>query len=158
MCWHCDNPGKTCDDYLVEEVRPLIRQHGWMVQTVEAEGAHPAFAYTVGLTDAGMPELVVTGLRERRSGQLLNFFAQQVVRSGEPRPGEVLPAAVGWPALEVVPLGAPSAHLLTAVLMYGEDFRALQLVYEDEHGNWPWDREFRGGTGGQPVLGARIRG
>ncbi|MEV6907288.1 DUF4262 domain-containing protein [Amycolatopsis sp. NPDC051071] len=158
MCWHCDNPGKTRDDYLVEEVRPLIRQYGWMVQTVDGGGVQPAYAYTVGLTDAGMPELVVTGLRERRSGQLLNFLAQEAVRSGPPEPGEVLPAAVGWPALEVVPLSAPFVHMPTAVLLYGEDFRALQVVYEDEHGRWPWDREFRGGTGGQPVLGARVRG
>jgi len=158
MCRHCDNPRKTHDDYLKEEVRPLVRKHGWMVQAVESGTAQPALAYTVGLTDAGLPELVVTGLRERRSCQLLNYFAQQAVRSGPPEPGEVVPAAVGWPAFEVVPLSAPSAHLLTAVLMYGEEFRALQLVYEDEHGIWPWDREFRGGTGGQPVLGARGRG
>ncbi|HET6285565.1 MAG TPA: DUF4262 domain-containing protein [Amycolatopsis sp.] len=158
MCWHCDNPGKSRSDYLIEEVRPLIRKYGWMVQTVERGSTQPGFAYTVGLTDAGLPELVVTGLRERRSGQLLNYFAQQVVRSGPPEAGEVLPAAVGWPAFEVVPLSSPSAHLLTAVLLYGEDIRALQLVYEDEHGKWPWDREFRGGTGGQPVLGVRGRG
>ncbi len=157
MCWHCENPGKTRDDYLIEEVRPLIRQHGWMVQTVDGGGAQPPFAYTVGLTDAGMPEFVVTGLRERRSGQLLNFFAREAVRSGPPEPGETLTAA-GWPALEVVSLSSPPAHMLTAVLLYGEDFRALQLVYEDEHGRWPWDRDFRGGTGGQPVLGARGRG
>lgn len=70
----------------------------------------------------------------------------------------MLPAAVGWPSFEVVSLSSPSAHLLTAVLLYGEEFRALQLVYEDEHGNWPWDGDFRGGTGGQPVLGVRGRG
>lgn len=158
MCWHCDNPGKTRGDYLTEEVRPLISKHGWLVQTVERGAAQPAFAYTVGLTEAGLPELVVTGLRERRSGQLLNFFARQMVRSGPPEPGEPLPATADWPAFEVVPLSVPSAHLSTAVHLYGHDFRALQLVYPDERGKWPWDRDFRGGTGGQPVLGARVRG
>jgi hypothetical protein len=31
----------------------------------------------------------------------------------------------------------------------------LQLVYADDRGHWPWDTGFRGGRGGQPVLGAR---
>ncbi len=158
MCWHCDHPEKNRHDYLADEVRPLIREHGWMVQTVDAGRLHAELAYTVGLTDAGLPELVLTGLPERRSGRLLNFLAGQMVRSGPPAPGEVLVATKELPAFEVVRLSSPSAHLVTAVQMYGEELRALQLVYPDEHGKWPWDRDFRGGAGGQPVLGARGRG
>jgi hypothetical protein len=28
-------------------------------------------------------------------------------------------------------------------------------VYADDRGHWPWETGFRGGRGGQPVLGAR---
>ena len=31
MCWQCDNPDKTIDDYF-SEVRDTIRRHGWIVQ------------------------------------------------------------------------------------------------------------------------------
>ena len=34
MCWHCDNPGKTDEDYDAEVVQPIIRRCGWMVQFV----------------------------------------------------------------------------------------------------------------------------
>ncbi|UUV32122.1 DUF4262 domain-containing protein [Amycolatopsis roodepoortensis] len=158
MCWHCNNPGKSREDYLEEAVRPMIRKFGWMIQTVERGLGMPELAYSVGLTDAGLPELVVTGLAERKAGSILNYYAQQAVRSKMPEPGEALPATAAMPALEVVPLDAPTAILFTAVEMYGGDIRALQLVYEDEHGKFPWDTQFRSRTVRQPVLGTRRRG
>jgi len=33
----------------------------------------------------------------------------------------------------------PSAHLNMAVVLYGNDIRALQLVHADGRGHWPWD-------------------
>jgi Domain of unknown function (DUF4262) len=41
------------------------------------------------------------------------------------------------------------------IVQGGPHFAALQLVYADDRGHWPWDAGFRGGRGGQPVLGAR---
>jgi hypothetical protein len=46
-------------------------------------------------------------------------------------------------------------HLPLAAAINGPGFAALQLVYADDRGHWPWDVGFRGGRGGQPVLGAR---
>ena len=46
-------------------------------------------------------------------------------------------------------------HLNVAAELCGPQLTALQLVYADDRGHWPWDRGFRGGRGGQPVLGAR---
>jgi Domain of unknown function (DUF4262) len=42
-----------------------------------------------------------------------------------------------------------------AVAINEPGFAALQLVYADDRGHWPWDPGFRGGRGGQPVLGVR---
>src|SRR5262249_20489360 len=36
MCWQCDNPDRTMEDYF-DEVRETIRKHGWMVQYVESD-------------------------------------------------------------------------------------------------------------------------
>jgi hypothetical protein len=33
--------------------------------------------------------------------------------------------------------------------------RGLQLVHADKRGRWPWDRQYQGVRGGQPVLGTR---
>ncbi len=54
MCWQCDNPDRTIEDYFAE-VRETIRTHGWMVQYVESD--RTPYAYTIGLHDWGLPEL-----------------------------------------------------------------------------------------------------
>jgi hypothetical protein len=74
MCWECDHPDSTPLDYLAH-ISDLIACHGWAVQGVERDGIHPAWAYTVGLTPAGRPELVVTGMSLGRATRLLNDVA-----------------------------------------------------------------------------------
>ncbi|HEX2291622.1 MAG TPA: DUF4262 domain-containing protein, partial [Pseudonocardiaceae bacterium] len=45
------------------------------IQGVECDRDHPPWAYTVGLTEYGVPELVATGLRLPRAAELLNGVA-----------------------------------------------------------------------------------
>jgi hypothetical protein len=73
-----------------------------------------------------------------------------------PRPGAQIPLRSG-PVIEIVKVAEPSAHLVTAVQIYGPQVRALQLVHADDRGHWPWDAGYRGLRGGQPVLGPRAR-
>lgn len=74
MCWMCDHPEATAEEYL-DEVYGIMLMHGWAVQHVECE--RRPFAYTVGLTRRGLPELVVTGLSPRRGQRLLNIAARR---------------------------------------------------------------------------------
>ena len=153
MCWQCDHPGATWQDYL-EHLRELLEQHCWIVQGVQRERHRPPYAYTVGLTAHGRPELVVTGLPYDRAVDLLNGVAEHVRHADAPRAGEVIPLRDG-PVIEIVRVAEPSVHLSVAAAINGPGFAALQLVYADDRGHWPWDVGFRGGRGGQPVLGAR---
>ena len=43
MCWECDHPGATRDDYL-HYVGGVIAEHGWAVQGVERDRIHPPWA------------------------------------------------------------------------------------------------------------------
>lgn len=156
MCWKCDRPGGSRHDYL-DQLRETITTCGWAVQGVERDRLYPPWAYTVGLTPHGRPELVVTGLSQGRAGALLNSVAEHVLHAEVPGPGEQIPLR-GGPVVEIVEVAEPSAHLFTAVELYGNEVRAVQLVYADDRGHWPWDRGFRGGKGGQPVLGNRAGG
>jgi hypothetical protein len=61
----------------------------------------------------------------------------------------------GGSLIEVVLIAEAAVHLTIAAEFHGPRFRAVQLVYADDRGHWPWDVGFRGGRGGQPVLGAR---
>ena len=153
MCWECDHPGSTRLDYLAY-MRALIDQHGWAVQGVEHDRIHPPWAYTAGLTAHGKPEIVVTGLPLGRATRLLNSVAGHVLHDAAPPPGEQIPLRSG-PVIEIVRVAEPTAHLVTAVELYGPAIRALQVVHADKQGHWPWEAEYRGVRGGQPVLGVR---
>lgn len=154
MCWQCDHPESTRQDYL-DHMQGLIKRFGWAVVGVEGDRIHPAWAYTLGLTPYGKPELVVTGLPLPRATWLLNEVAQYVLETTVPRAGDKVHVE-GGPVMEVVSVTEPTAHLKVAVELYGSAIQALQLVYADDRGHWPWDAGFRGRhRGGQPVLGAR---
>jgi hypothetical protein len=149
MCWQCDHPGATWPDYL-DHLRELLEEHCWIVQGVQRERRRPPYAYTVGLAAHGRPELAVTGMSYDRAVEL-NGVAEHVLHADPPRPGEVLPLP-GGPVVEIVRVAEPSVHLAVAAALSGPQFAALQLVYADDRGHWPWEPGFRGG---QPVLGAR---
>lgn len=152
MCWKCERPDATEADY-DDFVRGVIDQYGWFIQAVYSDRLHPTLAYTVGLSRFGHAELVVSGLSQRRSADLLNSVATHMVHhdGGSLTHGEHVPWR-GWPDIEVVELPEPSAHLFTAISIYGMSVRAQQLVYADDRGHWPWDVGFRGR---QRVLGPR---
>jgi hypothetical protein len=153
MCWLCDRPNATHFDYL-EHVRDVIASSCFAVQGVEGDRRHSPWAYTVGLTAHGKPELVVTGWPMTRAAQLLNDAGPHLLHADAPRPGEQLRPLDG-PAIEIVEVTEPSAHLVVAVEIFGPEIRALQLVHADDRGHWPWEVGFRGGRGGQPILGVR---
>jgi hypothetical protein len=59
--------------------RSTMVDHGWAVQYVESE--RTPFAYTVGLHDCGLPELLVTGVSPPRAKRLLNTVARDAMRA-----------------------------------------------------------------------------
>jgi len=151
MCRQCENPDRS--GYL-ERLRDGVADRGWLVQGVEGSGSYPPWAYTIGLSGYGLPELVVTGLPMLEAAELLNDLALHALHASPPSPGEQIPLR-GGPLIEVVPLAEPSVHLVFAVALYGPEIRALQLVHADPQGRFPWSPDYRDGRAGQPVLGAR---
>ncbi|HWD03988.1 MAG TPA: DUF4262 domain-containing protein [Amycolatopsis sp.] len=156
MCEQCDYPGRAGQEY-VAEILARIDEHGWCVQGVLGTDFRPPWAYTVGLTARGLPELLVVGLAPNLASALLTALAEHALSEGPPRPGEVY-SMRRLPSVEIVAVAEPSAHLLIAAALYGREIQALQLVHADEAGRFPWSPSYRDGRGGQPVLGARADG
>jgi hypothetical protein len=109
-----------------------------MVQGVFSTEADPGpnFAYTVGLTEAGLPELVITGLPHHDlAAELLNTAARlhlaDEIRAGR----EVTEAATV--ALRAV--DAPGTIAGPAFALYGRRVRFVQLVWPDQGGAYPGD-------------------
>ncbi|MFB9682863.1 DUF4262 domain-containing protein [Amycolatopsis plumensis] len=151
MCFECENQDRS--GYL-DRLRDGVAERGWLVQGVEGAGPYPPWAYTIGLSGCGLPELVVTGLPMLAAGNLLNCMASRVRHGPSLAAGDHTRLRDG-PLLEVVELTEPSVHLVFAVALYGPEIRALQLVHADTRGRFPWSPDYRDGRAGQPVLGPR---
>lgn len=150
MCWLCDHPGATRADYH-DVLRRTIRKNGWAVQYVEDE-PNP-FAYTVGLHEAGLPELLVTSVTPSRAAQLLDAVGHYMLGDRVPVPGDTI--TLPDCEAEFLAVAQPDAHLCFAVELYGPEVRALQLAWCDESGHSPWCPDFNRNGCRQPVLGKR---
>lgn len=153
MCWQCDNPDKTLDDYLAL-LREKILARGWVVQYVECN--RRPFAYTIGMHDRGLPEFLVTGLAPKQALWLLDTFAKRALAGLTPAAGHQLCLSANT-RLEVVDVENPDAHMGMAIALEGSAVTALQLVWADGRGRWPWAPGFDDGRRCQPVLGARTQ-
>ena len=155
MCWVCEHPESTKQERL-EYIRGVLNQHPWVVIGVHEERYRPPYSYTLGLTDRELPELVITGLPHEQAADVLTRAAWDVLGGDALAPGKRIRTVDGLRA-EVVEVAEPGAHLDVAADLYGPQLAAVQIVYTDRRGRWPWDRRFRDGRGGQPVLGARTK-
>ena len=112
------------------------------------------YAYTIGLHDWDVPELLITGVSPHRALRLLDMGARKLVGGEVLTPGQQV-SVPGGPLVEIVEVGHPDAHMGWAVAFGGPEIEALQLVWADGRGRWPWSADFADGRATQPVLGMR---
>lgn len=151
MCWLCDHPSATRQDYL-KVLRAKACKNGWAVQYVESERS--PFAYTVGLTDWSLPELLITGVSPSRASRVLGAIAREALRGSALTPGCHFKVS-GGPLVEFVEVDHPDAHMAWAIEHAQAPVRALQAVWADGRGRLPWSAAFCDGRRRQPVLGLR---
>lgn len=78
-------------DGIKKQLRALIAEHGWAVVGVEHDFV--PFAYTVGLTEKGLPELLLEGIGPMTGGQaILNELAERQIKAGAFEDGQVTQA------------------------------------------------------------------
>lgn len=155
------------------EVDANIDRVGWHATGVfPTEDDHGApFVYTVGLMEQGHPELVVIGLDPRTGHSMLNAvicetFGRPSVRDGEPmihsashfvlgRMGGVIEGLDVW-LLECTAPATWTEYLTMArrraEAKSVEARRALQIVFPDAGGRFPWEG-WTIANEAQPLLG-----
>ena len=153
MCRMCDQPDLTVSEYL-DGLRRQVRRERFTMIGVAGSRTEAEFSYTVGLTGHGSPELVITGLRPRDAGRLLQHWGDYLLDRSVVLAGETLESGP-W-LLEAVAVDGPQDTLGAAAALYGDELRALQLVWATPSGHWPWDPGYRRvRPAGQPLLGTR---
>ncbi len=138
------------DAYLADKVLPIIAELGWMVQGVFPTADDPCvgFCYTVGLTAAGLPELVIAGVPYETGGPILNDAARRHLAE-EIAPGATVDGLASVPFRAV---DAPLAEVNMPRNLYGADrVRAVQLVWPDDGGAYPGEPGWSLGDGVQPI-------
>lgn len=150
-------PSITGDDYLDRVVETIV-EHKVCIQAVGAGEKEPAFAYTIGL-QGGVeapehPEIIVFGLPFSVAHTVLNDLASKVLEEGVTlSPGEERHDVFrGFPA-RFLEVKDSTEHLCVANALFGEDgpIPALQLIFPDAEGRWPWDAD--SGVAAMPLLG-----
>lgn len=165
MCDQCDylaaNAGRGSEAQLEAEfrrqfrarVRNLIRRGQWLVVGVEE---WPWYSYTIGLWSGGHPELCVFGLEQAQAHALLNEICERVAAGAPLRDGDEIVCNHGLP-MTAFQVPEPEKVVLQANWFYRRKPRnsvpALQLVYPDVHGTWPWEPDCHLFPGSQPMPG-----
>jgi hypothetical protein len=155
------------DAWLEEMDRQIdanIKQYGWHTTGVFPTADDPletaSFAYTAGLAEIGHPEIITFSLPAQVAHGILGTFVERVRDNKERcRPGpapDILRNYEGW--LVEVPESVVSSYFGVALRRARgrtEGFAALQFVWPDKDGRFPWDEGYKYPKWVQPVLGER---
>ena len=138
----------------VAELADLIDQYGWAVRHVvrapDDESAH--LSYTVGLTGMDHPEVVVQGLPPDAANAFLNDVGQQVRDGVRFEAGQVTTDLTDDERPMAFLAVEDADELTVAGQMYGA-VQALQLVWTDSAGVFPWQLGYDLEPDRQPLLG-----
>lgn len=136
MCDVC--AGKSMRQ-MVKEIKLDVARCGWCTMLIGGDVDTPAFAYTIGLTERRHPELLVTGRMGEESADMLRLLAHFVLDHGDRLvPGEVV--ELRERKVYLAPLDEPREVLLMAARVYSWRVTALQAVWADDSGRFPWEQ------------------
>jgi hypothetical protein len=131
---------------ILEQLRKRIDQHGWTVMGVfadpEAQPPVPSFAYTIGLTEnCQHPELVIMGLPPEVAQSILAGACERIKQGTLTCQDSASDDRVveGYSVMfrTVHPNHLPD-YLRAARAIEGDDVRAVQIIWPDPAGTFPW--------------------
>lgn len=145
---------------VIAQCRSLIEDVGWSVMLV---GGNPhslierEFAYTVGLWESyGHPEVLVLGLLPDVLHNVCNIIGRQVNDGGTFEPGVPYGDILDGADAHFVQIDRNHYDRLNLAnaIYEGTDYPALQMIWPDWNGNFPWEDRCNVLTKAvQPLLG-----
>ncbi|MGK5677609.1 DUF4262 domain-containing protein [Actinoplanes sp. URMC 104] len=122
----------------LQQTQDAIDAFGWAIQMQHPMpgSTAPAYGYTVGLTALQLPELLISGLPDALTAQLLNEAARLHVMDPYTAGG----IARGCASVELRVVDAPHAPITAARQLYPNATpTCLQLLWPDNQGSYPGD-------------------
>jgi hypothetical protein len=153
MCLRCQG---WSDAEVADHYRALIRQYGFAISQVTGM---VGFAYTVGLTRYhGHPELLVAGMHPDHVGPYINDLGTLVAAGHRFTAGEVREGPERHRSQFVEVEDPEELVYAQAIYEHGAPVPALQAVFSDHEGRWPWAPGWRGcaGEAMQPLFGTPL--
>ena len=129
----------------------MIDVYGWAIRHVLGTPSAVPFSYTVGLTARGWDEFLITGLPADVADAFIRNAVDEQELRGAFQAGDRTEVLTESGSVGFVPV-EDRGGLTAAERMLG-DFEALQIVWPDSNGNFPWDVGYRNPPEGQPLLG-----
>ncbi len=142
MCEVCD--GKSLEEFVAGVVAD-IRSCGWSLVAVEDDQGRHVCTYTVGLTRLhGHPELLFTGNHVEVAQRVLSTIAADVCSGARLADGDTVggPDGGSAPACLLMRVANPERLAMAQAVYRLPGFPpvpALQVVWADEGGRWPWE-------------------
>jgi hypothetical protein len=123
---------------VISNMEKVISDYGWGVIVVGGDSSQPSFAYTLGLADKALPELLVIGLPAPAAHSILNAAARVAVDAGGLAVGRPIEGVANMP-LHVRPVDAAVARKVCrmAAVRVQADLAVHQLVWPSPEGNYP---------------------
>lgn len=128
------------------DIKKDIEEYGLHVVMIPASDYLPSFAFSIGLVERyGHPEVICFGLPQQTAHTVVNGIAEMV------KEGQVLqPYADNHDIFEggratFLPVDPRNLrdYFGSAIHYYGHaDFPALELIWTDRQGRYPWEEEF----------------
>src|SRR5947209_3318154 len=130
---------READQQLLQDVQEV----GWHVLLIPEDEEGPAFAFTVGLYHSFQhPEVLIMGLDPGIMHRILNIIGEDAKAGRHYEPEKEYPDILeGYRcAFEEIDKGLYEEYLGYAIWFYrGSAFPALQCVWPDHEGRYPWD-------------------
>lgn len=131
----------------LQDLQLTVQEHGFAIVPVKGNGKDiPGYIYSVGLGQKfGHPELVILGLPDDLIQELVtNIIAQlnkgAMFEDGKVYPGMFSEFAVGF--LTIKDEFKSTIMDATAAFYGANQFDAMQVVWPDPQGYFPWEQEF----------------
>ena len=140
---------RLTDAGLSDSERDILKRreaHGWFVNVIAEDEVGPGFAYSFGLFEEfGHPEIIIFGLGKDTMQTLVNDMGNHIRAGTMYGDGERSDSLIeGYTCVfrNVNPIHFGDTFTW-ATWFYGDPiFPALQLIWPDKQGRFPWEPEF----------------